>query len=294
MSEQIKEGAPVKPVEPVAEQQETQENTEAPAVQEGEAAAEAEPTEPEQTEEAAPAEGEVEPVAEAPKQEAQQPGIPQDVADAAANWATMQAIMERNPSIMEQAKAEFQRMNAPKAQQAPQDVEMDDATLKREFQTLYEAGKIYEANKLLAERNPTVVRAKLQAEQAAVAEYQRGVEARVKELQSHEAVFGKIDPEVRKEMRRLYGNEYGGNYVSAHVAALTNLGKVSEAAAILAKAGQKRPAQKSVAAGGRIPAATGAPAARRVAKQGPTPGSGFSSEELSYIDKRERERGGHL
>jgi hypothetical protein len=292
VAEQIEEGV-VPATEPEVEQAPAAEPEVAPEeVPEGEAPAEEAQPEGEAAE-AAPVEGEAESTPEAAPQQ-QAPAIPKEVADAVANWQTWQAILERNPELKAKAQAEYQRMVAP-PQQAPQEPELNEQALRQEYNQLVEQGKHYEANQLLVRHDPEVRRAKETVRQIEQAEHAKNVSAATQEIAEHSKAFGPIEQDVRAEMTEMYGRGYKGNLVSARVAALTKLGKLKEASALLSKAAAApQPKQVSSSAGGRVPAGKGAPAPRRVAKEGPTPGSGFSSEELSYIEKRERERGGGL
>jgi hypothetical protein len=299
VAEQIKEGAaPVTEPEvveeqPVAAEPEVAQQEEA-VQQEGEApAAEAQPEG--DAAEVAPVEGEAESTPEAAPQQQAAPAIPKEIADAVANWQTWQAILERNPALKAQAQAEYQRMANP-PQQAQQEPELlDDVALRQEYNQLVEQGKHYEANQLLVRHDPEVRRAKMTVQQIEKAEHAKNVAAATQEIAEHTKVYGPLDREVRAEMTEMYGRGYKGNLVSARVAALTKLGKLKEASALLTKAANSpQPRQVSSSAGGRVPAGKGAPAPRRVAKSAPTPGSGITPEDVSYIEKRERERGGYL
>lgn len=300
MAEQIKEGAaPVTEPEvveeqPVAAEPEVAQQEEA-VQQEGEApAAEAQPEG--EAAEVAPVEGEAESTPdEAPQQQAA-PAIPKEVADAVANWQTWQAILERNPALKAQAQAEYQRMaNPPQPVQQREPEMLDDHALRQEYNQLVEQGKHYEANQLLVRHDPEVRRAKKTVEEMERAVHAKNVASATQEIAEHTKVYGPLDRDVRAEMTEMYGRGYKGNLVSARVAALTKLGKLKEASALLTKAANSpQPRQVSSSAGGRVPAGKGAPAPRRVAKSAPTPGSGITSEDVSYIEKRERERGGYL
>ena len=247
-----------------------------------------------ETAEAAPAEGEAEPAGEAP-QEAAKPQIPKEVADAVANWNVWQTILNRNPELKAQAQAEYQRMANPQheVQRVQQQPEFDEAGLKREWQQLREAGKDFEAQQLLVRHDPEVRRAREGVSQIERAEHERNLAEAKSEIAEHQKVFGSIEEDVRGEMTAMLAGGFKGNLVSTRVAALTKMGKLKEASALLTKAANAPQAQaRSASVGGRIPAGKGAPAPRRVAKPGPTPGSGFTSEEVDWISKREAEQGG--
>lgn len=297
MADQIKEGAPAEPEPEVVAEQPPVEEQQAPAEEGAEETVVAEPEAQEQAEEAAPAE-ETQPVAEAPKQD-ERPVITKEIADEVANWRVWQTILERNPALKAQAQAEYQRMAAPQQQAPQQPQDVSEADLKAQYNQLIEQGKVYEANRLLVTYDPRVQRAEATVAQLERAEHAKNLEGAKKEIAQHQASFGQLEPEVRQEMTEMYAGGYKGDLVSARVAVLVRQGRLTEATNLLSKAAKAAPAKAphksvSVAAGGRVPAAAGAPAPRRVAKPQPTPGSGFTSEEVDWIAKREQERGGHL
>lgn len=291
MAEQIAEGTVPAP-EPAVEAQPSVEETVPEVVEGEEATPEAQPEA--EVAEATPEAGAEPEVVEAPKTEAA-PRMTKEEADALANWQVWKAILDREPALKAQAQAVYQRMaTPPQPEVQEQPPEVDDRALRQEFNQLTEQGKHYEAQQLLIRNAPEVRRASDTVAQIKKAEHAKNLDSAKVEIAEHQKTYGSIEPDVRAEMTGMFANGYQGNLISARVAALTKLGKLKEASAILSKAATAPQQHGSASAGGRAPAAKGAPASRRVSKPSATPGSGWDDSQLAYIERRERERGGGL
>jgi hypothetical protein len=292
MANEIKEGVAAEPEVQAVEAQPAEGEAQAPEVQEGvEAEVEPQPA-VEATEEVAAVDGAEPAPVEAPKPEA--PVITKEIADDVANWKVWKAILDRNPELRERAKAEYQKMVAPQQQAPAQPQVVDEVALEREYNQLVEQGKHYEATRLLVRYDPEVQRTRSTVEEFAAKEHSTRMENAAREISSHIATFGQIEPAVKAEMSAMLSAGYGGDLMSARVAVLTKMGRIRDAQALLTKAATAPLRQGSSSAGGRTPASRGSPAPMRVAKPGPTPGSGMTPDDVSYIEKRERERGGGL